>query len=198
MISLENKRIGVCLTGSFCTFDKVITQIKRLIEMGADVIPIMSENAYSWDTRFGAAVKWRNELSEITEKIILHSAVDVEPIGPGGILLDLIVVAPATGNTLAALSLGLTNGSVPMACKAQWRNNKPVVLAISTNDGLGASAQSIASLQNKKLTYFVPYGQDNPDKKENSLVAHFHYLPETIMAALEGKQFQPVLIPHNI
>lgn len=197
-MSLTNKRIGICLTGSFCTFERVIVQIQRLIDLGADVLPIMSENAYSWDTRFGTAVKWQKELTQITDKKILHTVIDVEPIGPGKIPLDLLVVAPATGNTLAALSLGLTDGSVPMACKAHWRNNKPVVLAISTNDGLGANATSIACLHNKALTYLVPYGQDNPQLKAKSLVAHFEYLPETITAALEGKQFQPVLIPHNI
>ncbi|AZR72416.1 dipicolinate synthase subunit B [Anoxybacter fermentans] len=195
-MDLKGKKIGFCLTGSFCTFDKVIPQIERLVEMGADIVPIMSHNAYSWDTKFGPAEKWRKMIEEITGKKILHTIVEVEPIGPGKIPLDVVVVAPATGNTLAALANGLTNGPVPMACKAHWRNGKPVVIAISTNDGLGASAKNIGILHDKALTFMVPYGQDNPHKKEKSLVAHFEYIPDTIKAALEGKQFQPVLIPH--
>lgn len=193
---LEGVKIGYCLTGSFCTFSKTVPQIKRLVEMGADVTPIMSQNAYSWDTKFGPAEKWKKEIKEITGKDeIIHTVVGAEPIGPGG-TQDIIVVAPTTGNTITALANGLTNGPVPMACKAQWRNNKPVVIAISTNDGLGACGKNISKLHDKELTYIVPYGQDNPHNKEDSLVAHFEYIPDTIISALDGRQFQPVLIPH--
>ncbi len=195
-MNLQGKKIGFCLTGSFCTFDRVVPEMKRLIDMGADVIPIMSENAYSWDTKFGSAVKWREEIEETTGREIINSVIDAEPIGPGKIPLDILVVAPATGNTLAALAIGLTNGPVTMACKAHWRNGKPIVIGISTNDGLGASGLNIAFLHNKELTFLVPYGQDSPYSKQKSLVAHFEFLPDTIRAALDGKQYQPVLIPH--
>lgn len=198
MTSLQGKRIGFCLTGSFCTFAEVVPQIERLVAMGADVVPIMSENAYRWDTKFGSAEKWNTMIETICNKKIIHSVVDAEPIGPGKIYLDVVVVAPATGNTLCTLALGLTNGPVQMACKAHWRNGRPVVIAISTNDGLGASFQNIARLQDKELTFMVPYGQDHPEKKHKSLVAHFHLLPETIMAALDSKQYQPVLMSHTI
>lgn len=195
-MNLQGKKIGFCLTGSFCTFNKAIPEMKRLIEMGADVYPIMSTYAYSWDTKFGLAQDWIRKIEEITQKKILNTVVDVEPIGPGPLQLDLVIVAPTTGNTLARLANGLTDGPTLMACKAQWRNGRPVVLAIATNDGLGANAKNIGIMHDKKLTFLVPYGQDNPAKKEKSLVAHFQYIPETIIAALSGKQFQPVLIPH--
>lgn len=196
-MDLQGKKIGFCLTGSFCTFAKVIPQIQRLMEMGADVTPIMSVNAYSWDTKFGTADYWNNAIETVTGKKILHSIVDTEPIGPGELPLDAVVVAPATGNTLSALAAGMTNGPVPMACKAQWRNRKPVIIGISTNDGLGANARNIAILLDKELTYLIPYGQDDPVKKEKSLVAHFELLPETVMAALEGRQLQPILQAHQ-
>lgn len=196
-MDLKGKRIGYCLTGSFCTFAQTVPQMQRLVNMGAEVVPIMSENAYSWDTKFGPAAEWRAQIEEITGNEIIHSVVGAEPIGPGKIPIDVIVVAPATGNTIACLANGLTNGPVPMACKAQWRNGKPVVIAISTNDGFGASGVNIAKLHNKELTFMVPYGQDNPYNKEKSLVAHFDYIPATIIAALEGKQLQPILISHS-
>lgn len=196
-MDLQGKKIGFCLTGSFCTFSEAAPQMKRLVEMGAEIVPIMSFNAYNWDTKFGPAAQWNATIEEICGRSILHSVVDVEPIGPGKIYLDVVVVAPATGNTMAALVAGLTNGPVPMACKAQWRNGRPVVIAISTNDGLGASAKNIGMLHDKALTFMVPYGQDDPMKKEKSLVAHFELLPATIMAALDGKQLQPVLQPHG-
>lgn len=195
-MDLQGKKIGFCMTGSFCTFAEVVPQMQRLVEMGADVTPIMSINAYSWDTKFGPAAHWREMIETITGKTILHTVVDTEPIGPGKIVLDVVVVAPATGNTLSALAAGMTNGPVPMACKAHWRNGKPVVIGVSTNDGLGASAKNIAVLLDKQLTYMIPYGQDDPMKKERSLVAHFKLLPETIMAALDGKQYQPILMAH--
>lgn len=196
-MDLKGKHIGYCLSGSFCTFSKTIPQMKRLVEMGAEVYPIMSENAYSWDTKFGPAAEWRGEIEEITGREIIHTVIDAEPIGPGPTKLDLIVVAPATGNTIACLANAITNGPVTMACKAQWRNQKPVVIAISTNDGFGASGMNIARLHDKELTYLVPYGQDKPYSKENSLVAHFDYIPATVIAALDGKQFQPILISHS-
>ncbi|MCK4260529.1 MAG: dipicolinate synthase subunit B [Halanaerobiales bacterium] len=194
-MDLRGKKIGVCMTGSFCTFEKVIPQLKKLSDLGADLLPIMSENAYSWDTKFGPAKKWRDILEQITREKIIHTIIGAEPIGPGK-LLDVVVVAPATGNTISALANGITDGPVLMACKAQWRNNCPVVLAISTNDGLGICAKNIGILHDKQNTYMVPYGQDLPYKKEKSLVAHFEYIPDTIMTALDNKQLQPILVPH--
>ena len=196
-MDLQGKRIGFCLTGSFCTFHEVVPEMRKLTEMGAHLIPIMSLNAFSWDTKFGPREKWNTMIEEICGTPILHTVPDVEPIGPGKIYLDVVVVAPATGNTLAALASGLTNGPVPMACKAHWRNGRPVVIGVSTNDGLGASAKNIGLLHDKELTFMIPYGQDDPVKKGKSLVAHFSLLPETIMKALEGKQLQPVLQPHT-
>ncbi len=185
--------IGFALTGSYCTFSKVIPQMEVLVHQGYRVIPIISEHTSLTDTRFGTAEKWKEHITAITGETILQSLPQVEPIGPKR-LLDLLVIAPCTGNTIAKMANGIADTSVTLAAKSHLRNNRPVVVAISTNDGLGANARNIGVLLARKHIYMVPFGQDDCIEKENSLVANFTLLPETVAAALEEKQLQPVLI----
>ena len=185
--------IGFALTGSYCTFAKVIPQMEVLVHQGYRVIPILSEHTSLTDTRFGTAEKWKEHLSTITGEPILQSIPQVEPIGPKR-LLDLLVIAPCTGNTIAKMANGIADTSVTLAAKSHLRNNRPVVIAISTNDGLGANARNIGVLLARKHIYMVPFGQDDYKEKENSLVAEFSLIPETVSAALDGRQFQPVLL----
>lgn len=167
-------------------------EVKRLVEEGAKVIPIVSPAVAETDTRFGMASEWAARLKDITSQSLITSIEEAEPIGPKG-LLDLLVIAPCTGNTLAKLANGVTDSPVLMAAKAQLRNQKPVVLAVSTNDGLGLNARNIGLLLNTKNVYLVPFGQDDPHKKANSLKAHMRMILDTALAALEGRQLQPVL-----
>lgn len=190
---LNGIKVGVAITGSFCTFDTILVEIQRLVDEGADVYPIMSYNAYSFDTRFGLAEEWKERIRKATGKEIISTIQDAESIGPKA-YLDIIVVAPCTGNTLAKLANAITDTPVCMAYKAHLRNNKPVVIAISTNDGLGANAKSIALLLDKKHVYFVPFGQDDANKKCNSLIAHYDMIVPTVVEALKGKQIQPLLV----
>ena len=190
---LENKKIGFCMTGSFCTFQKVISQIKKLVEAGADVLPIMSFNSYELDTKFGDADSFIKQIEEITSHSIIHSIEDAEPIGPKG-LTDLMVIVPCTGNTLAKLSAGITDTPVLMATKSHLRNGNNVVVGISTNDGLAGSASNIGTLLNRKHYYFVPFRQDNPITKPCSLVFDPNFIIPTIESALENKQIQPILL----
>ncbi len=183
--------IGFAMCGSFCTFSKAFEQMRALTELGYDVLPIMSENARSTDTRFGTAAQMVKQAESITGKKVLSTAVETEPIGPKK-LCDLLIIAPCTGNTLAKLSLGITDTAVTMAAKSHLRVLRPVLLCPATNDALGASAQNIGRLLNTKNIYFVPLRQDDPEHKPNSLVADFARIPECAAAALEGKQVQPV------
>ncbi|MEW6031491.1 MAG: dipicolinate synthase subunit B [Bacillota bacterium] len=192
-MSLHAKRIGFALTGSHCTLEKVFPQIERLVAEGADVMPIVSESVATTDTRYGSPERWLDRLSQITGKRALRRIAEVEPIGPGR-LLDILVVAPCTGNTLAKLANGIVDTPVVMACKAHLRNQRPVVLAISTNDGLSMNARNLGVLLNTRNIYFVPFGQDNPDAKPNSLDSDLELLVPTIEAALSGRQLQPVLV----
>jgi len=192
-MDISNLTIGFALTGSFCTFKKVMPEVKKLVDMGANVIPIMSENARTMDTRFGKAQDFIDQLEQITGNSLISSINMAEPIGPKA-LLDVLVIAPCTGNTLGKLSNGITDTCVTMAAKAHLRNNKPLIIAVSTNDGLGANAKNIGLLLNMKNIYFVPFGQDDPLKKQNSLVAHMDMIIPTIESALNHKQIQPVLI----
>ncbi len=191
-----NKTIGFAVCGSFCTFSKVIPQIEILCNKGYNVIPIMSEISYSTDTRFGKAIEHISKIETLTGKKIIHTIKDAEPIGPKN-LLDAIIVAPCTGNTLSKIANGITDSCVSMAVKAQLRNGGPAILAISTNDGLGASGKNIGTLHNCNNIYFVPYGQDDPIKKPTSLVADMNMIPLTLEYALENKQIQPILIQKN-
>ena len=184
--------IGFALTGSFCTFSKVVPEIKRLTEHGAEVYPVMSEMAFVTDTRFGNAQDFINEIKSITGRPIINSVKGAEPIGPKH-YLDALVIAPCTGNTLAKLANGITDTPVTMAAKAHLRNGGPIVIAVSTNDGLGGSAKNIGLLMNMKNIYFVPFGQDDPVKKPNSLVADMTKIAPTLENALDGIQIQPLL-----
>ncbi len=190
---MTEKTVGFALCGSFCTFSKAIKEMKRLVEMGYRVLPIMSQNAYSTDTRFGKSEDIISEIEGITGNKIIHTITEAEPIGPKK-MCDLLIVAPCTGNTLAKLANGITDTSVTMAVKSHLRIGRPVLLSIATNDGLGASAQNIGRLLNTKNVYFVPFGQDDPFKKPKSLVADFSQLEKSAEKAFEGMQFQPVLI----
>lgn len=188
---MKGLRVGVALSGSFCTFAQIMPQVRRLVEQGCEVYPIMSQTVYSTDTRFGLAEDWRRELETVTGRVIWHTLSDVEPIGPRK-LLEVMLVAPCTGNTLAKLANGISDTSVTMACKSHLRNSRPVVLAVSTNDALSASASNIGQLMNRKNVYFVPHKQDDPQEKPCSEVANFGLLYESVVAAYEGKQLQPI------
>ncbi len=189
----EDLKIGFILTGSFCTFNKVIPVIKELKEMGADILPIMSYNAYNLDTKFGKASDFINEIELITEKKTIHTIQGAEPIGPKG-LTDIMIIAPCTGNTIAKLANDIIDTPATMAAKSHLRNNKPLVIAISTNNGLSGNAENIGKLLNRKNYYFVPFKQDNPITKPRSLVFDFSYIPKTIEYALKGEQISPILL----
>ena len=184
--------IGFAICGSFCTFKSVFKEIENLTELGYDIVPIMSENAFSFDTRFGEAKYWQDEFRRITKKDIIHTIKDAEPIGPKK-LLDILVIAPCTGNTLAKLSNGISDTSVTLATKAHLRNARPLVIAVSTNDALSGAGKNIGNLLNYKTTYFVPFRQDSFKNKPCSCVADFTLLPQTIENALKGIQLQPIL-----
>ncbi|ALS27604.1 subunit B of dipicolinate synthase [Paenibacillus sp. 32O-W] len=187
------KTVGYALSGSHCTFEEVMPQIQRFVDAGARVIPIVSQTLMTTDTRFGTSAHWQQQLKEITGEEIVSTIVQAEPLGPSK-LLDVLLIAPCTGNTTSKLANAMTDSAVLMAAKAQMRNQRPVVLAISTNDGLGLNAANIAKLLVAKNIYFVPFGQDNPAQKPNSLVARMDLVMEACEAALEGRQLQPLLI----
>lgn len=192
-MELKNKKIGFAMTGSFCTFSKTIEELKKIVKTGAKVIPIMSYNSYNLDTRFGKASDFINEIESITGEKIIHTIQEAEPIGPKK-MTDIMVIAPATGNTIAKLANGIIDGPVTMATKSHLRNNNPVVIAISTNDALSGSAENIGKLLNRKNYYFVPFRQDNPITKPRSLVYDFGYLQKTIEYALENEQIEPIIL----
>lgn len=189
---MTEKTLGYCLCGSFCTFSKTVPQIQELVSRGYKILPIMSENAYSTDTRFGKAEEFVSQIEGITGNKVIHTIDGAEPVGPQK-LCDLMVVAPCTGNTLAKLANGVTDTCVTMAVKSHLRIKRPVLLCPATNDGLGASAQNIGKLMNTKNIYFVPFSQDDPQNKPNSLVADFTAIPKAVRYALDGLQVQPVL-----
>ena len=185
--------LGYAFCGSFCTVGKSLKALKELSKFDIKIIPIMSDIVYTTDTRFGKCSELIEEVEDICGNKIIHDVVGAEPIGPKN-LLDVIVVAPCTGNSLSKIALGITDTSVTMAVKAHLRNNKPVVLGIATNDALGATAKNIGLLSNTKNIYFVPYSQDDPYSKNNSLVCDFSKIPDTINSALNATQLQPVLM----
>lgn len=190
---LNKIKAGFAVTGSFCKVSDIFPEIERLINEGAEVFPIISDSIDRYDTRFGRAGDTKLKLEGLTGKNIISTFVEAEPIGPKS-FLDIIVVAPCTGNTMGKLANGITDTTVTMAVKAHLRNQKPVVIAISTNDGLSANAKNLGLLINTKNIYFVPFGQDDPIKKCNSLVARMDMIIPTVVEALKGKQIQPVLI----
>ena len=188
---MKGRKVGFALCGSFCTINDVLEQLISLAETEADITPIMSEIVYSTDTRFTDHTALIEKVKNITNKDIIHTVAGAEPIGPKA-LLDVLIVAPCTGNTIGKIAGGITDTAVTMAVKAHLRNNRPVVLAIATNDALSASAKNIGVLLNTKNIYFVPFGQDNAQKKPTSMIADFSKIIETARLSLEGKQIQPI------
>lgn len=192
-MDFSNCNIGYGITGSFCTFAKTRKEVVRLTEMGANVIPIFSYQAQSCDTRFGSAKEFVEGICEITGNEGIKTMQQAEPIGPNN-FLDIMVIAPCTGNSAAKLCNGITDTPVLMAAKAHMRNGKPLVIAISTNDALGVNFKTIGGLMNMKNIYFVPFGQDSYKSKPNSMIAKMELLPDTIEAAMKGKQIQPIVV----
>lgn len=192
-MTLRDINVAFALTGSFCTFDRVFAELEKLAEEGANLYPVFSLPSSTFDTRFGKAKDWIDRAKQITGKSPVTTIIEAETFGPSN-LLDLLIIAPCTGNTLSKLANGITDSPVLMAAKGHLRNNKPVVLAISTNDALGANLKNIGLLMNSKNIYFVPYGQDNYKQKPFSMVAHFDLIYPTILEALQGRQLQPVIL----
>lgn len=191
-MDLKNKTIGFAMSGSFCTFTKAMNAVRELKKTGANIIPIMSDTSYNTDTRFGSAEAFKQELTGICENEILHTVYQTEPIGPKK-LLDALIILPCTGNTLAKLSNGIADSSVTLAAKAHLRNKRPLIIAVSTNDGLGTAAENIGRLLVRKHCFFVPFRQDDCIHKPNSLVADFTLLNRTTELAFENEQLQPIL-----
>jgi len=196
-MEFKNLKIGMAFTGSFCTYKKAFTELNKLVAAGADVYTIFSERSASINSRFGEAEAFLKEAEELTGHKPILSIETAEPIGPKA-YLDALIILPCTGNTAAKLCNGIVDSPVLMAAKAHLRNEKPLIIAISTNDGLSMNLKNIGLLMNTKNVYFVPFGQDDHIKKPNSLVAHTDMTMSTIKKALEGKQIQPVVIsPFN-
>jgi len=191
--NFEGKRIGFALTGSFCTLDMALEIISELVQLGAEVIPILSHAVDTTDTQFGAANELKERLAEITGRPPIKTITGAEPIGPAK-LLDILVVLPATGNTLAKIAYGITDTPVTMAVKAHIRNNRPVVIGLSSNDALGNGAKNIGLLLGMRNMYFVPFGQDKPHEKPRSMVLKGEYTLAAIDEALQGRQLQPIVI----
>ena len=190
---MREERVGFAVCGSFCTHDQALKALEQLTEIYRTVIPIASESTAFTDTRFGTSEDLLERLEDLTGQDVLCDIPSVEPIGPKK-LLDVLVIAPATGNTIAKLAAGIADTSVTMAAKSHLRNGRPVVVAVSSNDGLAAGAKNIGELLVRRNYYFVPFGQDNAVQKPSSLVADFSQLPETVDAALRGEQIQPILL----
>lgn len=193
MSTLKDKRIGVALTGSHCTIEAILPQLEKMARAGANLFPILSPAVQQTDTRFGTAAALRQKIEQITGRRPWISIVEVEPIGPRK-LLDLLLVVPCSGNTMAKLANGIVDTAVLMAAKAQLRNGLPLLLSISTNDGLGLNARNLARLLNVNNIYLVPFGQDSPEEKPNSLVAKTELILPAAEAALSGRQLQPLLV----
>lgn len=191
-MKLCGKTIGFALTGSFCTLRTVIPYIKDFTAEGASVLPIVSDAVATCDTRFGTAADFCDEIETLSQHPLIRTITEAEPIGPRR-MLDLLIIAPCTGNTLAKLACGIADTAVTMAAKSHLRNGRPILLAVSTNDGLGTAGRNISQLRTAKNIYLVPYGQDDPIAKENSLIADFSLLLPAAEAALDHQQLQPLL-----
>ena len=192
-MELNGIKIGFVLTGSFCTFKKTIPKIKELINQGAQVLPIMSYNSYELDTKFGKAKVFISQIEEITNKKIIHTITEAEPIGPKK-LTDIMIIAPCSGNTMAKLACDIIDTPAVMAAKSHLRNGNPLVIAPSTNNGLSGNAENIGKLLNRQNYYFVPFRQDNPITKPRSIVFDSEYIIKTIKFALDGEQISPILL----
>ena len=191
-MTLKDIKIGIAFTGSFCTYKAAMEELRHMSEEGAELYPIMSFHSQNIDSRFGKACDLRQQIEEICGRSVIDSIEEAEPIGPSG-FLDILIILPCTGNTIAKLANGITDSPVLMAAKAHMRNEKPLLISISTNDALGMNFKNIGLLMNCKHIYFVPFGQDAPEKKPNSMIAHTNLLLPATQAALEGKQLQPVI-----
>lgn len=191
-MELAGKNIGYALTGSFCTFRATINEMENLVKIGANVFPIMSFNSYNLDTKFGKARDFIEEIEALTGNKIIHTIQGAEPIGPKE-MFDILIVAPCSGNTIARLANDIIDTPVTMAVKSHLRNDRPVVLGISTNNGLSGAAENIGRLLNRKNYYFVPFKQDNPITKPRSVVCDFKFIVKTLEYALENEQIEPIL-----
>ncbi|RIV29343.1 dipicolinate synthase subunit B [Alicyclobacillaceae bacterium I2511] len=192
-MELKGKNIGFAVTGSHCTYAEVYPEIVNLVQMGAEVIPIFSHTVLDVSTRFGEAGVWAEKIEAVTGRQAITTLPEAEPLGPSK-RLDCLLIAPCTGNSLSRLANAATDSAVLMAAKSTLRNDRPVVLAVSTNDGLGLNLYNIAKLMNTKNIFFVPFGQDSPHVKMNSLVSLMQLIPDTCVAALEKRQLQPLLV----
>lgn len=192
-MNFTGKTIGFGLTGSHCTHDEVLPQMERLVELGADVIPIVSYTVAHVDSKFGEAAMWLQKIREISGKDVISTIPEAEPLGPSK-RLDVMLIAPCTGNSLSKLANAITESPVLMAAKATMRNRRPLAIAISTNDALGLNAVNLAKLLAAKNIYFVPFGQDSPENKPTSLVARMELIPETLWEVLQGRQIQPIVV----
>ncbi len=192
-MTLSKKNVGFAFTGSFCTYDRVFPEIEHLISEEANVYTIFSERSGSLDTRFGKAADFLARAEKITGRAPVTTIVEAEKFGPSN-LLDVLLIAPCTGNTLAKLACGITDSPVLMAAKGHLRNSKPVVIAVSTNDALGANMKNIGLLMNSKNLFFVPFSQDNYKMKPNSMVADFGLILPSLTEALQGRQLQPIIL----
>ncbi|HHT72712.1 MAG TPA: dipicolinate synthase subunit B [Firmicutes bacterium] len=196
-MTLEGKQIGFALTGSHCTYEEIWPEVEKLVQLGADVYPIVSPSVAHTDTRFGKAADIVARFEGLTGKKVISTIVEAEPLGPKK-LFHCMIIAPCTGNTMAKLANAITDTAPLMAAKAQLRNGRPLVLAISTNDALGLNAKNLGILLSTPNVFFVPFGQDNPGEKPRSLVADMKLICPTIACALQGEQIQPTVIARNL
>ena len=192
-MKLKNVSVGIAVTGSFCTYKTLFEQLELLIKEGADVYPIFSYHAQSLDTRFGRAGEFLKQMEYLTGHQVIQTIPEAEPIGPNG-YLDILIIMPCTGNTLAKLAGGIADTPALMAAKAHLRNEKPLLLYLSTNDALGMNMKNIGTLMSSKDIYFIPFGQDDPVKKTHSMISDPAYLSDSLLAALKGRQYQPVIV----
>ena len=190
-------KIGYCFTGSFCTFGRSLEVLRRLVADGHDVLPVMSENAYYTDTRFQSAESFSKSVEELCSRKIIHTVPDAEPLGPR-VHLDLLIVAPCTGNTLAKVSAGITDTAATMAIKAHLRTDRPTLIALATNDAMSRNLKNVGDMLGRKSVYFVPMLQDDPINKPHSLVAELEMIPMAIEAAMRGEQLRPIFLTSPI
>lgn len=196
-MTLDGKNIGFAMTGSFCTFEKAFIEMKHFTEQGANVLPIFSYSVQNINCRFGNTEDFKKKAYELSGHMPITTLEGAEPIGPKN-LIDILIIAPCTGNTVAKLVNAITDTPVLMAAKSHLRNNKPVVISLATNDALGMNLKNIGALLHCKNIYFVPFGQDDFQTKPNSMIAHTALLTDTVLAALDGRQLQPILQNWNV
>ena len=194
---MNSKNIGFALCGSFCTFDEIILELEKLAQTGVSITPILSEISYSEDTRFGTAASFIERIEKICGRPAIHSIRQAEPVGPNK-LFDALIIAPCTGNTLGKIANGITDTSVTMAAKGHLRNERPLIIAISTNDALSGSAKNLGELLYRKNIYFVPFAQDDPYQKSRSCISDFSLIIKTLEEAELGRQIQPILLPNRV